>query len=67
MTKSDFTSGYCTRSKITKDDFYKWMVALPCACGENNCEGWAAIRLDSVMIEDHLTFCAPAGIRKYYA
>lgn len=66
MTKNDFIHGYCKRSHITEEIFHKYQVALPCNCGDEGCEGWAAIRLDAQFIEDHLTFQAPDDIRKYY-
>ena len=67
MTKSEFVNRYCERSNITKDSFYEWMVPMPCACGEDGCAGWAAIRLNAIGIEGHLAFCAPEEIRRYYA
>jgi hypothetical protein len=52
MTREEFVRGYMERSGITdyrldgervyEDDEY-YMLALPCKCGEDECQGWAMI------------------------
>ena len=66
MTRSEFVEGYCVRSKLSKVDFYKYFVAIPCSCDDKSCKGWAAIGLNSLAIESHLALYAPDDIRRYY-
>lgn len=56
MTKEEFILKYCERSSkaavenggspITWEFLSKRRKALPCACGESNCEGWAMVPID---------------------
>lgn len=73
MTREDFVRGYATRSgfsdqaaKIGVIDFdgIAKMVALPCACGDETCEGWAMVTAESVL--HHLFFCTPEPLRSAY-
>lgn len=66
MTKDEFIDAYISRSggKIerTADGMKmgEWeQVALPCACGEDGCEGWAMITNNSWSIRSHLFFYGP--------
>ena len=54
MTLDEFISGYCSRSGITWEWLSQYKVALPCACGEENCEGWAMVSKDMVDIHNEL-------------
>jgi hypothetical protein len=69
MTKQEFIAYWSENSElppaaITEDgvdfavvgDGNRW-VALPCACGEGNCQGWAMVPEDTV--EHHMRFYAP--------
>lgn len=66
MTRDEFVVGYLTRSGLppeyrTIDGFHapdcEPVHALPCACGEEGCEGWAMVHAHAVI--DHLRFYAP--------
>lgn len=60
MTKEEFIAGYCQRSKIIEEQLNDLnLVALPCACGAEGCEGWAMIlnHPDSIAIQ--MQFYAP--------
>lgn len=61
MTKDEFISGYCKRSGLTWDWLSKHEVALPCACGEESCEGWAMVSNDGESIKAHLDLYGEAG------
>lgn len=61
MTKDEFIDGYLKRSGIEKyrtPDGYMIQncsekVALPCTCGEAECEGWAMVTNDPSYIAEH--------------
>ena len=61
-TYDKFIDGYCSRSGVS----WAWLsgpegmrVALPCACGDDECEGWAMVRNDPHDIEIHVTIYGP--------
>lgn len=54
MTKEEFIAGYCDRSKIPWERLSKDMVALPCYCDEEICDGWAMV--SRVCAADHMQF-----------
>jgi len=56
MTKEEFIEYYCRNSKITREYYDRYYVALPCNCGEYMCQGWASIRNNPDIIEDHKRF-----------
>ncbi len=65
MTRNEFIEGYMRRSDLdltyrTDDGFridgYR-CYALPCACGEDMCEGWAMVSEEAV--ETHNLLYAP--------
>lgn len=45
MTKEEFERGYCERSEITIHEYHNDynLITLPCTCGKDGCEGWAAV------------------------
>lgn len=62
MTRDEFIDGYMTRSGIDPnlrlpDGYdvpgYIPRIALPCACGEEQCEGWAMIANTPAEIATH--------------
>lgn len=70
MTRDEFIDGYIQRSGIADEvertpEGFKlkangWAsVALPCACGEEGCQGWAMISDDPELIADHKRFRGP--------
>jgi len=72
MTRAEFVRAYAARSKASPEfaeigiiDFgLRTMVALPCDCGEDGCEGWAMVSPSSLL--DHLFFRAPERLREAY-
>lgn len=72
MTRDEFIDGYMERSKIEPAkrtshgmnlDGYR-LTAMPCACGESDCEGWAMISDEQA--HHHLFFNAPDPLRSLY-
>ena len=69
MTRTEFIKAYAKRSNMSDkwavlgflefDDRYVW-VALPCACEDESCEGWAMVSPSSVA--SHLELYAPEPI-----
>jgi hypothetical protein len=73
MKRIDFVRAYAKRSGLSD----KWAllgyvdaekgrvrVALPCACGDETCEGWAMLSAEHVT--HHLQFNAPEALREAY-
>jgi hypothetical protein len=73
MTRAEYIAAWATRSGLS----FEWAdlgfvdcghgrvrVALPCACGDENCEGWAMVPADGVL--DHLEHRAPESLRRAY-
>ncbi len=70
MTRDEFIDGYMERSKIPASwrsgdgyvlEGHPGYVALPCACGEDGCNGWAMVRNEQFYIDTHNQFHAPSG------
>ena len=65
MTRDEFIDSYLRRDGWekyrTEDGFHvpgtQPLHAMPCACGEDACEGWAMISDDEM--EHHMQFHAP--------
>jgi hypothetical protein len=53
MTRDQFIAAYCERSGVMWNHLSQFMVALPCACGELGCNGWAMVLNDPLAIELH--------------
>jgi hypothetical protein len=74
MTREEFIEDYAANSglevqvksaKLGLVDFGGApLIAMPCACGECGCRGWAMVFPD--MILHHLQFQAPAELRAAY-
>lgn len=72
MTRTEFVKSYARRSGL--DDRFAGigliavgghhLVALPCACGEESCEGWAMVTASAAL--HHLAFYAPEPLRTAY-
>ncbi len=46
MTKEEFERGYAERGGISFEQLHAWgRGAVPCDCGEPECEGWAMVNL----------------------
>jgi hypothetical protein len=73
MKREDFVRAYAKRSNFS-DKMAHWgyvnagndwiLIALPCACGDESCEGWAMLSAEWVL--HHLQFNAPDGLREAY-
>lgn len=59
MRKEEFEAGYCERSGITREYFREHWVSLPCACEQDDCQGWAVVFLQEHMLLHHLWFDLP--------
>jgi hypothetical protein len=53
MTKEEFEKRYCERSGISKEEYDEHEITLPCRCGENGCNGWAAVSNTPLAIKAH--------------
>ncbi|MED3562348.1 hypothetical protein [Bacillus xiapuensis] len=54
MTKEEFEEKYCKESGITKQEYDKYEVTLPCNCDYEGCEGWAAVTNTQYHIRAHM-------------
>ena len=59
ISKAEFELGYISRSGITPEVYHKNFVTLPCECGADVCEGWAAIHNTQEMIDLQNELYAP--------
>lgn len=72
MTRTDFVRGYAQRSNLSDewaglgivDAGGKTMFAMPCGCGNRECDGWVMLTGESVL--DHLFLNAPDRLREAY-
>jgi hypothetical protein len=73
MTRTEFVRAYAIASNKSArlapvgcvdcgDGFV--MVAIPCACGEVSCPGWAMLSPETLLL--HLEFSAPEPLRSAY-
>lgn len=59
MTREEFIAGYCERSGFPEDYVLQNNVALPCACSEDGCTGWAMVEREELQIKSHYKLYAP--------
>lgn len=59
MDKEEFIMKYCERSGVTWEWLRQYKQALPCACGEDCCEGWAMVSNEPDTIKTHMELYAP--------
>ena len=73
MKREDFVRAYANRSELPDKTAYwgivdagnDWkLIALPCACGSDDCPGWAMLSAEHIL--HHLQFNAPDGLREAY-
>ena len=72
MTREDFIRQYAERSGLSADyadlgileTGSRTLFAMPCACWEPSCLGWAMCSAQSVF--DHLALDAPESLRSAY-
>lgn len=65
MTRDEFIDGYMARSKLSPDlrtsvgyTFKNFVYeALPCACGDSSCDGWAMVSTE--LKDTHMQLYAP--------
>lgn len=75
MTRDEFIDGYMQRSKIdpkyrtaTGFDTPGWpRIALPCACGDPSCNGWAMVTDSPEGISGQMFYAPEDEQRKYLA
>lgn len=72
ISRKEFVSGYARRSVLNE----MWassgfvcvdgdvLIALPCGCGEEDCQGWAMVSGSEVL--RHLDLNAPEPLRTAY-
>lgn len=48
-----FEEEYCRRSELTKEEYDKDYITLPCHCGAEGCEGWACVCKGRLTIKAH--------------
>ena len=54
MEKEEFIKNYCEKSHLTRKEYDKDYVALPCNCGNPDCKGWATITKTGLAIKTHI-------------
>lgn len=63
MDREQFIAAYCEASEsgsvVTREWILANFVALPCACGDESCKGWAMIHNTPEMIALHSELYAP--------
>jgi hypothetical protein len=59
MTKDEFIAGYCERSHVEWQELQRSQVALPCACGDKSCCGWAMVSNNRLSVQTHMQLYAP--------
>lgn len=72
MTRDEFIQQYAPGQNVSREFSTLGFVtiagtvrnALPCACGEDGCKGWAMVGADS--IDSHLRLYAPEPLRSAY-
>lgn len=76
MTRQEFIEAYASRSGLGTEQAAlgpidgvlevgeHCLIALPCSCGEDDCEGWAMVRPSAV--PSHLELYAPEPIRSAF-
>ena len=45
ISKEEFITAYCKRSKVAWKWLSEYRHVVPCDCGEKGCEGWAMVPL----------------------
>jgi hypothetical protein len=72
MTRTEFLKGYAERSGMSARwaalgfiELDEWkLIAVPCECGEEGCEGWAVYSPERIL--DYLQMYAPEPLREAY-
>lgn len=72
MKRDEFVRAFAQRSGLSDewadigviDVGGRSIIALPCACGHDSCEGWAMVGSEGVL--HHLQFDAPEALRDAY-
>lgn len=53
MTKEEFEERYIKGSNLTKEEYDKELITMPCKCSASNCKGWAAVYKSPLSIKAH--------------
>ena len=72
MNRTDFIRSYAARSNLSDEwavlGFIevgdRYLIALPCGCADETCEGWAMLPPSGVL--DHFQMYAPEKLREAY-
>lgn len=56
MTKEEFEESYIIGSSISAEFYHRHLITLPCDCGMEGCNGWAAVVNTKENIENHIFF-----------
>jgi hypothetical protein len=59
INKAEFESDFIRRSGITEEVYNQYRITLPCDCGADNCDGWAAVLKEPGGIYYHIQFHFP--------
>jgi plasmid stabilization system protein ParE len=43
MTREEFISSYCERSRVSWDELSKTQLVVPCECDQEGCQGWVMV------------------------
>lgn len=70
--RTSFTRAYAERSGLDAPEATLGLlglgggkrIAMPCGCGETDCQGWAMVGIDG--LDHHLRFSAPKELRSAY-
>lgn len=54
MTKEEFIKQYCELSGVAWGKLSKHEIALPCACENPDCQGWAMVPNNASSIKSHM-------------
>lgn len=54
MTRDEFEEYYCTNSQISRPFYHSNFLTLPCNCGEEGCQGWAAVSNNSLSVKKEI-------------
>ncbi len=59
MNREAFIEYWLRNTKMTREEFDKYLVAVECDCGEHGCKGWQARRW-----EDRARNIPSQGVKK---
>lgn len=54
ISMEEFEAAYCARSEISREEYSRLFVSLPCCCNASSCKGWVAVNNNPDSIEMHM-------------